>query len=113
MKDSVRNGARKRKPPRRFAGVVIRSAPKKPTPDKACPFREPMKDKRDRIIAALTVEANMLELHAEQLSHKVSTALSVSEREKELIQLASEEAARAETIRRQIQAMRQSETRCS
>ena len=72
-----------------------------------------MKDKRDRIIAALTVEANMLELHAEQLSHKVSTALSVSEREKELIQLASEEVARAETIRRQIQAMRQSDTRCS
>ncbi len=88
-------------------------APKKPTPDKACPFREPMKDKRDRIIAALKVEAAMLELHAEQLSHKVSTALSVSEREKELIQLASEEVARAETIRRQIQAMRQSETRCS
>ena len=68
MKDFVRNGARKRTPPRRFAGVVIRSAPKKPTPDKACPFREPMKDKRDRIIAALTVEAAMLELHAEQLS---------------------------------------------
>jgi len=69
-----------------------------------------MKDKRDRIIAALKVEAAMLELHAEQLSHKVSNALSVSEREKELIQLASEEVARAETIRRQIQAMRQSET---
>src|SRR5712671_1711967 len=43
-------------------------------------FREPMKDKRDRVIAALTVEAAMLELHAEQLSHRVSAALSLSER---------------------------------
>jgi hypothetical protein len=66
-----------------------------------------MKDKRDRVIAALTVEASMLELHAERLSHRVSSALLLSEQEKELIQLANEEAATAEAIRRQIQAIRQ------
>ena len=68
-----------------------------------------MKDKRERVIAALTVEASMLELHAEELSHRVSSALSLSEREKELMELASEEAERAETIRRQIHALRQPE----
>ena len=66
-----------------------------------------MKDKRDRVIAALTVEAAMLELHAEQLSHRVSSALPLSEGEEQLMQLASEEALRAQTIRRQIQALRQ------
>jgi hypothetical protein len=66
-----------------------------------------VKDKRDRVIAALTVEASMLELHAEQLSHRVSSALLLSEQEKELIQLANEEAATAEAIRHQIQAIRQ------
>jgi hypothetical protein len=72
-----------------------------------------MKDKSDRVIAALTVEASMLELHAEQLSHRVSYALLLSEQEKELIQLANEEAARAETIRGQIQALHQQGARSS
>ncbi len=67
-----------------------------------------MKDKCDRVIAALTVEAAMLELHAEQLSHRVSSAMPLSEREKQLMQLASEESERAEAIRRQIHALRQS-----
>jgi len=67
-----------------------------------------MKDKCDRVIAALTVEAAMLELHAEQLSHRVSSAIPLSERVKQLMQLASEESERAEAIRRQIHALRQS-----
>jgi hypothetical protein len=68
-----------------------------------------MKDKCDRLIAALTIESTMLELHAEQLSQRVSAAMWLSEQEKELIQLAGEEAAKAAAIRRQIQALRQSE----
>ncbi len=65
-----------------------------------------MKDKRDREIATLTVEAAMLELHAEQLSHRVSSVLPLSEQQKQLMQLASEESERAEAIRRQIHALR-------
>ena len=66
-----------------------------------------MKDKRDREIATLTIEAAMLELHAGQLSHKVSSALPLSEQQKQLMQLASEELERAEAIRRRIHALRQ------
>jgi hypothetical protein len=66
-----------------------------------------MKDKRDREIATLTVEAAMLELHAEQLSRRLSSALPLSKQEKQLMRLASEESERAEAIRRRIHALRQ------
>jgi adenylylsulfate kinase-like enzyme len=60
-----------------------------------------MKEKLERVITALEVEAEMIELHAQRLLEMVPS-LAGDEQRHELLQLANEEADRAEAIKRQI-----------
>jgi hypothetical protein len=60
-----------------------------------------MKDKLERVIAALEVEAAMIESHAKRLSN-IAPHLADPEQHREIVALAQEEADRAEAIRRQI-----------
>ena len=60
-----------------------------------------MKEKLERVIAALEVEAAMIELHAQRLLEMVPS-LAGDEQRHEMLQLAKEETDRAEAIRRQI-----------
>ena len=64
-----------------------------------------MKDKLERVIAALEVEAAMIESHAKRLSN-FAPHLADPEQHREIIGLAKEEADRAEAIRRQIRLLR-------
>ena len=53
-----------------------------------------------QVIVTLEIEAGMIESHAEKLV-RTASALTDEERKREILQLAEEETARAETIRRQ------------
>ena len=61
----------------------------------------PMKEKLERVIAALQVDAAMIELHAQRLLEMVPS-LAGDEQRHEMLQLAKEETDRAEAIKRQI-----------
>ena len=60
-----------------------------------------MKEKLERVIAALEVEAAMIESHAQRLLEMVPS-LAGDEQRHEMRQLAKEETDRAEAIKRQI-----------
>ena len=60
-----------------------------------------MKEKLERVIATLEVEAAMIESHAQRLLEMVPS-LAVDEQQHEMLQLAQEETERAEAIKRQI-----------
>jgi hypothetical protein len=60
-----------------------------------------MKEELERVIAALEVEAAMIESHAQRLLETVPS-LAGDEQRRELRQLAKEETERAEAIKRQI-----------
>ena len=60
-----------------------------------------MKEKLERVIATLEVEAAMIESHAERLLEMVPS-LAGDEQRHEMLQLAQEETERAEAIKRQI-----------
>ena len=60
-----------------------------------------MKEKLERVIAALEVEAAMIESHAQRLLVMVPS-LAGDEQRREMLQLAKEETERAEAIKRQI-----------
>lgn len=60
-----------------------------------------MKEKVERVIAALEGEAAMMESHANRLFAMV-THLRDADKQREMTALSKEEADRAETIRRQI-----------
>lgn len=64
-----------------------------------------MKEELERVIAALEVEAAMIESHANRLFDMVPN-LTDSEQQREMTTLSKEEADRAETIRRQIRLLR-------
>ncbi len=64
-----------------------------------------MNEKLERVIAALEVEATMIESHANKLS-KIAPHLADPEQHREIMVLAKEEADRAEAIRRQIRLLR-------
>jgi hypothetical protein len=64
-----------------------------------------MKGRLERVIAALEVEAIMMESHAKRLSDVVPH-LPDPEQQRELVKLAREEADRAEEIRRQVRLLR-------
>ena len=60
-----------------------------------------MPEKLERVIAALEAEVAMIELHAQRLLGMVPS-LAGDEQRDEMLQLAKEEADRAEAIKRQI-----------
>ncbi len=60
-----------------------------------------MKEKLERVIATLEVEAAMIESHARRLLEMVPS-LAVDEQRHEMLHLAQEETERAEAIKRQI-----------
>ena len=60
-----------------------------------------MKEKLERVIAALEVEAAMIESHAQRLLAMVPS-LAGDEQRQEMLQLAKEETDRAAAIKRQI-----------
>ena len=60
-----------------------------------------MKEKLERVIAALEIEAAMIESHAQRLLEMVPS-LAGNEQRHEMLELAKEETERAEAIRRQI-----------
>ena len=60
-----------------------------------------MKEKLERVIAALEVEAAMMESHARRVLEMVPS-LAGDEQRHEMLQLAKEETDRAEAIKRQI-----------
>ncbi len=60
-----------------------------------------MKEKLKRVIAALEVEAAMIESHAQRLLEMVPS-LAGAEQRHEVLQLAKEESDTAEVIKRQI-----------
>jgi hypothetical protein len=60
-----------------------------------------MKEKLERVIAALQVEAAMIELHAQRLLEMVPS-LAGDQQRHEMLQLAKEETDRAEAIKRQM-----------
>jgi hypothetical protein len=60
-----------------------------------------MKEKLERVIAALEVEAAMMESHAQRLLEMVPSLAGDKQRH-EMLQLAKEETDRAEAIKRQI-----------
>ena len=60
-----------------------------------------MKEKLERVIATLEVEAAMIESHAQRLLEMVPS-LAGNEQRHEMLELAKEETERAEAIRRQI-----------
>ena len=60
-----------------------------------------MKEKLERVIATLEVEAAMIESHAQRLLEMVPS-LAGNEQRHEMLELAQEETERAEAIRRQI-----------
>ncbi len=60
-----------------------------------------MKEKLERVIAALEVEAAMMESHAQRLLEMVPS-LASDEQRHEMLRLAKEETDRAEAIKRQI-----------
>ena len=60
-----------------------------------------MKEKIERVIAALEVEAAMMESHAQRLLEMVPS-LAGDEQRHEMLRLAKEETDRAEAIKRQI-----------
>ena len=64
-----------------------------------------MKEKLERVIATLEVEAAMMESHAKKLSN-IAPHLADPEQHREMMALAREEADRAEAIRRQIRLLR-------
>jgi hypothetical protein len=68
-----------------------------------------MHHKLARTIAALEVEAKMLEAHAEKLSI-MARQLPDPEHQREIMKLSHEEAENAEGIRRQIRQLRPSST---
>jgi uncharacterized protein YigA (DUF484 family) len=61
----------------------------------------PMKEKLERVIAALEVEAAMIGSHAQRLLEMVPS-LADNEQRHEMMELAQEETERAEAIKRQI-----------
>jgi len=60
-----------------------------------------MEEKLERVIAALEVEAAMIESHVQRLLEMVPS-LAGNEQRHEMLELAQEEAERAEAIKRQI-----------
>ena len=60
-----------------------------------------MKEKLERVIAALEVEAAMMESHAQRVLEMVPSVAGGEQRH-EMLQLAKEETDRAEAIKRQI-----------
>ena len=60
-----------------------------------------MKEKLERVIATLEVEAAMIESHAQRLLEMVPS-LAGNEQRHEMLELAQEETERAEAIKRQI-----------
>ncbi|HEY6770544.1 MAG TPA: hypothetical protein VI386_37850 [Candidatus Sulfotelmatobacter sp.] len=63
-----------------------------------------MKEQLERVIAALEVEAAMIESHAQRLL-KMVPSLAGNEQRHEMLQLAKEETERAEAIKRQIRVL--------
>jgi hypothetical protein len=60
-----------------------------------------MREKLERVIAALEIEAAMIESHAQRLLEMV-LSLAGDEQRREMLELAAEETERAEAIKRQI-----------
>ena len=64
-----------------------------------------MLDKVQRIVAALEVEAGMMESHAKELGLAAFRVADAKQRE-QLLQLSSDEAKSAEEIRKQVRVLR-------
>jgi hypothetical protein len=64
-----------------------------------------MKNRAERTIATLEVEAAMAEMHANRLA-QMAPQLTNPERKRELIRLSKEERERAQVLRRQITLLR-------